>query len=170
MRLTHLSLEKKAAQKLAANAIYDLRSGDSNSAVKNIRAIFTLANGTHDERTAISQLVRIAIAQIGLAATWELLQSPNLTEEQLAGLQIDCSHLEFIQAAQSVLPLEREGGENDLAKWRGSNSELQRYFDLRKSPRGYGNSDEEDSEDSIWNKAKTESQSFLVAILVVLFR
>ena len=87
MRLTHLSLEKKAAQRLAANAIYDLHSGDPNSAVKNIRAIFALVNGTHDERTAISQLVRIAIAQIGFAVTWELLQSPNLTEEQLAGLQ-----------------------------------------------------------------------------------
>jgi hypothetical protein len=162
MRLTHLSLEKKAAQRLAASAIYDLRSGDSNSSVKNIRAIFTLVNGTHDERTAISQLVRIAIAQIGFAATWELLQSPNLTEEQLAGLQIDCSQLEFIQAAQSVLPLEREGGENSLAKWRNSNTELQHYFDLQKKVQvAIGNSNEEDSEDSIWNKAKTKAKVFL---------
>ncbi len=161
MRLTHLSLEKKAAQRLAANAIYDLRSGDPNSAVKKIRAIFTLVNGTHDERTAISQLVRIAIAQIGFAVTWELLQSPNLTEEQLAGLQMDCSQLKFIQAAQSVLPLEREGGENSLAKWRSSNTELQHYFDLQtKVQEAMGNSDETDSEDSIWNKLKTKTKVF----------
>jgi hypothetical protein len=159
MRLTHLSLEKKAAQRLAANAIYDLRSGDANSAIKNIRAIFTLVNGTHDERTAISQLVRIAIAQIGFAATWELLQTPNLTEEQLGGLQIDCSHLEFIQAAQSVLPLEREGGENSLAKWRSSNTELQHYFDLQKQVQeAMGNSSEENS---TWNKMKMNGKIFL---------
>lgn len=162
MQLTHLSLEKKAAQRLAANAIYDLRSDDSNSVVKYFRVIFTLVNGTHDERTAISQLVRIAIAQIGFAATWELLQSPNLTEEQLAGLQIECGHLEFIQAAQFVLPLEREGGEDSLAKWRGSNTEIQHYFDLQKKVQeAMGNSDEDDSEGSIWNKAKTKAKVFL---------
>jgi hypothetical protein len=162
MRLTHLSLEKRAAQRLAASAVCDLHSGDPNSAEKNIRAIFTLANGTHNERTAISQLVRIAIAQIGFASIWEFLQSPNLTAGQLASLQDNCSQLEFIQAAQSVLPLEREGGENSLAKWRSSNKELQHYFDLQKKVQeAMGNSDEEDSEESIWNRAKTKVKVFL---------
>jgi hypothetical protein len=162
MRLTHLSLEKKAAQKLAASAIYDLHSGDAGSAVKNIHAMLALVNGTHEERTAISQLVRIAIAQIAVTATWELLQSPNLTDKQLADLQVDWGQLEFIQAAENVLPVEREGGESNLVKWQSSNSELQHYFDLQKKVQeAMGNSDEEDSEDSIWNKAKTKAKVFL---------
>jgi hypothetical protein len=70
--LTHLHLEKKSAQTLAVAAIYNLHLSDVNLAANNIRAIFVLVNGTHDERTDISQLVRIAIAQIGIAATWEL--------------------------------------------------------------------------------------------------
>ena len=162
MRLTHLSLEKKAAQRLTTSAIYDLHLGDTGSAVKNVRAILALAKGTHEERTAISQLVCIAITQIGSAATWELLQSSNLTDEQLADLQADWGKLEFIQAAEHMLPVEREGGEATLAKWRNSNSELQRYFDLMKQAhKNLGLSDEKDSEDSIWNEIKTKTQIFL---------
>jgi hypothetical protein len=162
MRLTHLSLEKKAAQKLAARANFDLHSGDADSAVKNIQAMLALVDGTHEERTAISQLVRIAITQTAVTATWELLQSPNLMDEQLAGLQIDWSQLEFIRSVENVLPVEREGGETTLAKWRSSNSELQHYFDLQKQVQeAMGNSNEEDSKDSIGNKIKKEIKIFL---------
>jgi hypothetical protein len=162
MRITHLSLEKKAAQKLAARALYSLYSGDVDSAVKNIHAMLAFVNGTHEERTAISQLVRIAITQIAIAATWEFLQSPNLTDEQLAGLQTDWSQLEFIRSAENVLPVEREGGETNLAKWRSSNSELQHYFDLQKQVQeAMGNFNEEDSEESFWNKTKRKIKIFL---------
>ena len=34
----------------------------------------------------ISELVRIAIAAIALTANWEVLQSTNLTDEQLAAI------------------------------------------------------------------------------------
>jgi hypothetical protein len=159
MRLTHLSLEKKAAQRLTSSTIYDLHSGDIGLAVKNVRAILALVKGTHEERTAIPQLVRMAITQIASAATWELLQSPNLTDEQLADLQADWGQLEFVRAAQFVLPVEREGGETALAKWRNSNFELQHYFDLQKQVHEtMGDSDEEDS---IWDKAKIKTQIFL---------
>src|ERR1700733_6046516 len=39
MRLTHLILEKRAAQRLAASTIYDLHLGDTGSAIKNVRTI-----------------------------------------------------------------------------------------------------------------------------------
>jgi hypothetical protein len=166
MLLTHLSLEKKATQKLAARAICDLHSGDVDSAVRNIHAMLALVSGTHEERTVISQLVRIAVAQIAVAATWELLQSPNLTNEQLVNLQSAWLDLDFIQSAEHALPVEREGGEHDFEKWRSSNSELKRYFDLAKQAhenfgRTFGNSDEEDSADSIWDKIKTQARIFL---------
>jgi hypothetical protein len=159
MRLTHLMLEKRAAQRLAANAIYDLHSGGIDSAVKNVRAVLAMAKGTHDERTAISQLVRIAITQIASGTTWELLQSQKLTNDQLADLQADWGQLEFVQAVEHALLVEREGGETTLAKWRSSNSELERYFAVvKQAHESMGLSDQEDS---IWKKTKIQTKIFL---------
>jgi hypothetical protein len=159
MRFTHLVQEKKSAQRLCSSAICNLNSGNTSSAEKNIRAVLTLVNGTHEERTDISQLVRIAIAQIRAAATWELLLSPNLTDEQLSDLQADWRQLEFIQAAEHALWVEREEGEVTLKKWRSSNSELQHYFDLTKQAREVmGNINEEDS---LLNRTKLRTKVFL---------
>ncbi|HVU09484.1 MAG TPA: hypothetical protein VHG89_13185 [Verrucomicrobiae bacterium] len=159
MTITNLIFEKKSAQKLSADAIYDLHVGDAISAAKNVRTILALVNGTGDERTVISQLVRIAIAQIAAADTWELLQSTNLTDESLAELQKSWLQLEFIQALERALPLEREGALTMVAKWRNSNSELQHYFDLKKRVKTFfGNDDEEDS---LWKNAKLKTVIFL---------
>jgi uncharacterized protein YjiS (DUF1127 family) len=153
------SWRKKSAQRLCSSAICDLNSGNTSSAEKNIHAVLALVNGTHEERTAISQLVRIAIAQIGAAATWELLQSPNLTDEQLSDLQADWRQLEFVQAAEHALWVEREEGEVTLKKWRSSNSELQHYFDLTKQAHeAMGNINEEDS---LLSRTKLGTKMFL---------
>ena len=151
MLLTHLSLEKKTSQRLAAFALLDLRSGHPDAAVRNLRTLLALVNGTQEERTAISQLVRIAIAQIGVGVTWELLQSPNLNDQHLADLQADWSRLDFILAAENVLPVEREGDETTAAKWRSSNGELNHYFELQKKARA--NLDMAEEEDSFWRTA-----------------
>lgn len=133
MRITNLVAEKKTAQKLTAKTINDLRLGQAGAAAENIRVMLSLVEGTSDERTAISQLVRIAIAQIACAATWEFLQSSNLANSQLAGLQAAWSKPEFIHAMANVLPVEREGAETTLAKWRSSMKEAQRYAELSKT-------------------------------------
>jgi len=162
MRLAHLSPEKKTAQKLSANALLALHSGDTGLAATNIRTMLRLVNGTQDERTAISQLVRIAIAQIAAAATWELLQAPDLSDEQLADLQTEWNRLEFVRAAENFFPVEREGCEANLAEWRSSNSKLRHYLDLAKQVHAVVMGDDEESpEDSIWKKAKTKAQIFL---------
>jgi hypothetical protein len=159
MQFTHLVREKKAAQRLCSSAICDLNSGNTIAAEKNIRAALALVNGTHEERTAISQLVRIVVAQIGTAATWELLQSPNLTDEQLSDLQTDWLRLEFVQAMEHALWVEREGDETTLEKWRSSNSGLQHYFDLTKQAHeAMGNINEEDS---LLSRTKFKTKVFL---------
>jgi len=160
MRITNLVFEKKSVQKLSANAIYDLHAGNTVSATKNVRTILALVNGTGDERTVISQLVRIAIAQIAAADTWELLQSTNLPDESLAELQKSWSQLEFIQALERAFPVEREGALTTTAKWRSSNSELQHYFDLEKRVQiVLGNDGEE--KDSLWERLKLKAEIFL---------
>ncbi len=159
MRITNLISEKRAVQKLSASAICNMHFNDTALAIKDIRAMLVLVNGTGDERTVISQLVRIALAQIAAATTWECLQSTNVTDESLAALEDVWSRLEFIRALQGAFPVEREGAITTFTKWRDSNSELQHYFDLQKRlSEVMGNSDEEDS---IWAKTKTRVKIFL---------
>jgi hypothetical protein len=159
MQITNLISEKRTAQRLSASGFCDLHFNDAASAANDIRVILVLVDGTDDERTVISQLVRIAIAQIAVATMWEFLQSTNLTDESLAVLQEDWSRLEFIRALQHAFPVEREGAVTTFTKWRESNSELQHYFDLQNNVRKVmGNSDDENS---IWSKSKTKAQIFL---------
>lgn len=129
IQFSHLAPLKRAAQGLSATAISDLHHGDAASAVKNIRAMLALSNGMSHDRLIISELVRMAITQMALSVSWELLQSTNVTDSQLATLQHDWSRLEFIRNEENALAMERVTGEITLAKWRGSSSELQHYFD-----------------------------------------
>jgi hypothetical protein len=46
-----------------------------------------MAQVNRDEYTLVAQMIRVAIAGLALAATWEALQAPDLTEAQLAPLQ-----------------------------------------------------------------------------------
>jgi len=124
-----LAESKRAALRLEAAALCDLHRGDTGSAVKNLRTMLALVKATRDERLIISELVRMAIAQIALTVSWEILQSPNPTDEQLAVLQRDWTNLEFIRSNENALAMERATGEITLAKWRGSHAELQNYFD-----------------------------------------
>jgi len=159
MRLTHLSLETKSAQRLAVAAIYNLHLGDANLAADNIRAIFVLVNGTYDERIVISQLVRISIAHIGIAATWEFLQSPNPSDKNLADLQAAISRMEFVRTQINTLQAERVRSEASLAKWRSSDSEFSKYFDSKK--RFYGVGGDPADDDTLWNGLQFKTKAFL---------
>ena len=155
MLLKHLAPEKRAAQRLSAATLCDLHFGDTASAVKNVRAMLALVKGTHEERIAISQLVRIAIAQIALTANWEVLQSPNLTDEQLAALQNDWSELEFVQATENSLLVEREGGETTIQKCRESSVEYKNLF-------GRSSWNSTDASDDTWfGQTKLKTKEFM---------
>jgi hypothetical protein len=161
MVFTNLGLaeSKRAAQRLETAALCDLRRGDTASAVKNLRAMLAIVKAMRDERLAISELVRIALAQIAATVNWEILQSPNLTDEQLGELQRDWTGLEFIRAEEEALAMERADGEISLTKWQNSNSELERYFGIGEKARvslGYP-----DDNETIWHKAKLAAQIFM---------
>ncbi len=130
IQLLHLATSKKAAQRLAISTLCSLRRGDTASAGKNIQAILSLVNGLSHDRVVISELVRIALAQIALNVNWEYLQSTNVTDEQLAVLQRDWTSLEFIHAEERALELDRADDPITLADWRNSNAALRSYFDM----------------------------------------
>jgi len=151
----YLSQSKRAAQRLEAAALCDLHQGDTASAVKNLRAMLALVKAMRDERLVISELVRIAIAQITLTANWEFLQSTNLTDEQLAELQQDWIGLDFVRGDENAMAMERVTGRITSAKWRRSNSTLQDYME---SGIRLGLSDQEET---ALDKLKVKTKVFL---------
>jgi hypothetical protein len=154
----YLIESKGAAQRLETAAFFDLHSGDTVSAVTNLRAILAVAKAMGDERLEISELVRMAIVRIAVSVNWELLQSPNATDGQLSELEHDWAALDFIRSDEKALEMERVAGEITLAKWRGSDSELQRYFDLGNGMReAMGLTDDE----TLWDKARTTAKVFM---------
>jgi hypothetical protein len=124
--LPHLSPLKQSSRLLCLGAICDLRRMDADSATMKIRAILATAQGLENEPLIISQLVRIAIEQIGLSATWELLQSPKVTEAQLATLQADWTRMNFLPGCESAITMERALGQAALAQMRNSSGEFRR--------------------------------------------
>jgi hypothetical protein len=134
----HLAELKRTAQRLGTATISDLHEGDPASAVKNLRAMLALTKALDDERYIISELVQIAIASMAVPVTWEVLQSPNVTDGQLVQLENDWSALDFIQAGENALDMERAMGLMDVAKWRSSIKALRQLFESERVAESMG--------------------------------
>jgi hypothetical protein len=94
-RLPHLAAYKKGAQWLSVSSIYNIHTGDINSAINDIESIVWLAQPLRDEPILISQLVRIALVAIPLSDCWPILQADGISEEQLVRLQHALEGLEL---------------------------------------------------------------------------
>jgi hypothetical protein len=150
--LLYLPQSKRATERLSAAVICDLHNGDTVSAVKNLRAFLAIIEALRGERLAISELVRMAIARNATVANWEVLQSPNLTDDELAQLQGDWANLDFTKSAEKALAMERVIGEISLRKWRASNSELERILTTERNAK---ESLPLSNKESFWDYAKT---------------
>jgi hypothetical protein len=122
--LPHLAPLKQASVRLNAAALSELRRGDTARAARRIRATLALVKATEDERCVISQLVRMAMTHLALAANWELLQAPTLADADLAQLQQDWMGLEFMQASENALLLERALNQELAEQMRNSSSQF----------------------------------------------
>lgn len=159
MVLTNLTAGNKVVKLLCPSAVYNLHTGDTASAVSNVQTMLILINGTDDQRTVLFELLRIAVTQIASATTWEILQSTNVTDAQLASLQEAWSQPEFIHSWEHSLPLEREGALTTFFGWRNTSSKLSHYLDQQKNLAVLF--DESDSNDSIFDKIKMQAKIFL---------
>jgi hypothetical protein len=130
----HLAETKRMAQKLETETMSDLHEGDTTSAVKDVRAMLALAKSLDDEHFIISELVQIAIAAMAVPVTWDVLQSPNLTDGQLAQLENDWNALDFIQADENALEMERVMRLMSVAKWRASEMAMKQMMNGGRTP------------------------------------
>jgi hypothetical protein len=126
MLLPHLAPLKCCAQQLSAAAMCALHQGDAAAATTNLCTLLSLVRADHDEPVLISQLVRIAMANIAVAANWELLQSTNLTDAELAALQKSWERQEFIAAIKGAFELERAMSDATIQKMRVSLADFNR--------------------------------------------
>jgi len=131
-RNLHLAETKRVAQRLGSATMSDLHEGDTASAVKNLRALLALTKALEGQHFLISELVQIAIAAMAVPVTWDVLQSLNVTDAQLAQLENDWAALDFIQADENALEMERVMRLMSVAQWRFSNKELQQLLDSEK--------------------------------------
>ena len=126
--LGSLARHKTVAQWLSAAALNDLHAGRLSEAAANLNALFSLVNASRDQRLIICQLVRIAIAAIGIPPTWEALQADGWTDAQLAGIQQGLATLEFLQPMEQASAMERAIGIEMFDRLRSSNAERRQWF------------------------------------------
>jgi hypothetical protein len=63
-----------------------------------------------------------------MTATWELLQSPGLTDNQLAGIQRRWNEFRFVQPMDAAVSFERAMGQMELERMRKSSAECRRVL------------------------------------------
>jgi len=110
MRLPHLAPEKGAAQWLRTASLNALLETNHAGALEELVALATLAHFATNEPLMISQLVRIAIEQIGVNAVWEALQVDGWTDAQLRELQTAMGPSDFSRAMAYSFEMERAMG------------------------------------------------------------
>jgi hypothetical protein len=78
--------------------------------------------------------MQIAIAGMAVPVTWDVLQSPSVTDGQLVQLEDDWNGLDFIQAGENAQEMERTMGLMNVAKWRSSNKAMKQMMNGRRTP------------------------------------
>ncbi len=121
---------RTSAFRLGTAVICALHRGNTAAAVKCLRAMLAIVKAMRAERLVISELVRIAIAQSSVSVTWEVLQTPGLTDAQLAELQRDWAEAEFIAGWEGALTVERACGRISVRNWRSSQETALRALGL----------------------------------------
>jgi len=154
----HLGELKMSVQFLSSAAILALHDGQLPAAVDDERAALALVQALQGQRLAISELVRMAMMNIALHPSWEILHTPGVTEPQLAALQKDWERLDFIRGGQDALAMERVAGEINVADWRVSAAGLRRYFGLSKNARVVLGMN--DDSDALPDKIRTNAKIF----------
>jgi hypothetical protein len=111
-----------AAQWLRGEAESNMHQSRLADALQDLEAIVGLTERYRDEPRLVSQMIRVAVANLGLVATWDALQSTQWNESQLASLQQSWETVDLLDAAEHGFTGERAAGEQywDMSRSSGS--------------------------------------------------
>jgi hypothetical protein len=117
---------KVAAVLLAASEYYNLHRDNSHEACTDVRACLALLRTQTDDRFEITHLARFALAQ-GICArgTWDILQTTNASEDDLARLQDDWAALKLVGPLKESFLFERVSSLQEQEKLRHSSTNFQ---------------------------------------------
>jgi hypothetical protein len=88
-------------------AIYELRQGHRDAALRHLMDAIRLPAQQQDERLVISQFTQQALLSMDFDAVWSALQEPGWTEPQLARLQTAWSGMDLITDMEKALAMDR---------------------------------------------------------------
>lgn len=108
--LPHLAKHKALAVALSAATLIALHENNHDEAMANLVCFPAIVEACQREHLLIGDLVAIAVAHIGLAATWEALQTDGWTDTQLAAVQQAWQSTEFMRPYAHALEMERAVG------------------------------------------------------------
>jgi hypothetical protein len=126
--MRQISIMRQAARELATTTLLNLHDGDPGQATTNLLAILAIAQRDWRDYFIISLMVRAGITSIGTETTWELLQTTNVTDEQLAAVQGSWQQLNFLKDAESTFAVERLWTAGIIEKARASHANFTKFF------------------------------------------
>jgi len=133
--LPHLASLNRCSQFLELRSVAELRNGQSEKALADVKLSLNLANSIRAEPFMISHLVRISMLHFTLQPIYEGLAAHQWSDEQLVALDLELANLDFL--ADYKLSMLGEVGVDD-----GEIDYLRRHPEQLKNLGGYY--DEED--------------------------
>lgn len=88
--------ERWGAQMLTAATVAALHETNYDEAFANLQALAHLAQMESNATTLVAQMIRIAITGLGVATTWEALQSDGLSDAQWSQLQAEWGKVDLL--------------------------------------------------------------------------
>ena len=123
--LPHLVRLKQAEILTASATIGALHDGNYSQALTNLQMSVTLIQHYQTEPLLISHLVKIAMAQIAIGATWEMLQTDHWTDAQLAEMQSQWQGMDLFGPVEGAFAMERALGADTFKTMRKSYAGLE---------------------------------------------
>ena len=117
LSLRHLVVLKTTVQRFSCESSLAMHEGRREVAWADMLACAALQQAWQNEPLLISQLVRHAISRIVFASTWEALQYPGWSDQQLAELQARWQATGFSEIVESTFSMERAWGEGAFELW-----------------------------------------------------
>ena len=114
-------------RELNLQTLHDLNRTNMEAAYRSLLTTIHFAAIQSSEVLVMCQLVRQPLAGFACNSTWEALQTGELTDAQLAGLQAAWGHLDFVGDMVRSVEMERTMVIDRFAKMRDSRSELDTY-------------------------------------------
>lgn len=126
---------RAAARWLGGDCVVALHERQVDRAALDIQALTHLVQFHREDHTLVSQMIRVAIAGVGMSVTRQALQADGWTEEMLARLQKDWESVNFADAFETGMLGERAFGETAFAAMRNaSSSERMKFFRFSSGP------------------------------------